>query len=114
MAMTNTIYQEKLIYQTARGRPFLRRQCPVWLAAAVLIFGVQQIAVRGHRWNSALPEARTVLNDEWRRLNIDRATRVAFIVALIAQVPLGLLFAPLPPGRGVIAMAVATVALGSR
>jgi hypothetical protein len=43
---------------------------------------------------------------------MDRAIRVAFFVILIAQIPIGLLVAPLPSLRAVMAMATTTLTLG--
>jgi hypothetical protein len=80
--------------------------------AIPLAFGVLQRTLRGDRWRPDAPEARAILQDEWRRTNLDRALRVAFVVVLAAQVPLGLAVAHLPTVRAVMAMAVATSVLG--
>jgi hypothetical protein len=81
-------------------------------------------SMRGHRWNPNSPEVKAVMNDEWRLTNLDRALRTSFIVVLLAQMPLGILFgaipgllpwkvlAQLPAERAVIAMGVSTISLG--
>jgi hypothetical protein len=94
---------------------------PRWIASAVPLLGVaatiglvvlQQTTLRGERWDPKSPEVQAVLQDEWRRTNMDRAMRVAFVVVLIAQIPIGLLVAHLPSLRAVMAMAVSTLTLG--
>lgn len=60
-------------------------------------------------------EVKVVMEDEWRRTNILRASRAALIAVLIAQYPLVLLFGfgmDLPAPRGAFAMAAATITLG--
>jgi len=56
------------------------------------------------------------MNDEWRRTNLDRAMKIAFIVILVAQLPLGwlfgVMFAQLSVLRAVLGMAVSTITLG--
>ena len=86
---------------------------PWFLPVAIIIaLGVLQSSLRGHRWNPASPEGKAIMRDEWRRTNMDRAMRAAFIVVLVAQVPLGLLLTNLPPPRALMAMAVSTIAMG--
>jgi hypothetical protein len=81
--------------------------------AITIAFGVlQRTMLPGERWSPDAPEARVILHDEWRRANMDRALRGAFIVVLVVQVPLGLALAHLPTLRAVMAMAVATSVLG--
>ena len=85
---------------------------PLWIVAVVLVVGLQQ-TLGGDRWDSRTPEARAIAGDEWRRSNMDRARRVAFVVVLGAQLPLGLLLTMLlEPLQAVMAMAAATVTLG--
>ncbi len=52
------------------------------------------------------------MDDEWRRMNLNRAMRFAFTGVLILQVPLGLTLAHLPALRAVMAMATATTTVG--
>lgn len=82
------------------------------VAISIAVVVLQQSTLRGDRWNPDAPEARAIAQDEWRRKNFDRATRVAFVVVLAAQLPLGLLLARLPSLRAVMAMAAATATLG--
>lgn len=84
---------------------------PLWIIAVVLAVGLQR-TLGGDRWDPRTPEVRAIVEDEWRRSNMDRARRVAFVVVLGAQLPLGLLFASLPPLRAVMAMATATITVG--
>lgn len=84
---------------------------PLWIVAVVLVAGLQR-TLGGDRWDPRTPEARAIVEDEWRRNNMDRARRVAFVVVLGAQLPLGLLLAVLEPLQAVMAMATATVTLG--
>jgi len=84
---------------------------PLWIVAVVLAAGLQR-TLGGERWDPRAPEARAIAEDEWRRSNLDRARRAAFVVVLGAQLPLGLLLASLPTPRAVTAMAAATVTLG--
>lgn len=79
---------------------------------AIAVVSLQRATLRGDRWDPRSPEVRAVLEDEWRRTSMDRAIRVAFFVVLIAQIPIGLLVAPLPSLRAVMAMATTTLTLG--
>jgi hypothetical protein len=84
--------------------------------AAILGAGVLQTSMRRNRWTPNSPEAKAILNDEWRRTNLDRAMKIALIVILVTQLPLGWLFgvmlAQLSVLRAVLAMGVSTVTLG--
>jgi hypothetical protein len=84
--------------------------------ATIIGVGALQTTLRRNRWNPNSPEAKAILNDEWRRTNLDRAMKVAFIVLLVTQLPLGWLFgvmlAQLSVLRAVLGMAVSTVTLG--
>jgi hypothetical protein len=92
--------------------PLWSRAMPaLWIVAVVLAAGLQR-TLGGERWDPRAPEARAIAEDEWRRSNMDRARRVAFVVVLGAQLPLGLLLALLPPFQAVMAMATATITLG--
>ena len=80
--------------------------------AIVLIAGALHATLGGDRWTPDAPEARAILQDEWRRMNMARASRAAFVVVLAAQVPLGLWLGMLPAPRGVMAMAITTMTFG--
>lgn len=82
------------------------------VAISVGLVVLQKTTLRGERWNPAAPEARAILQDEWRRTNMDRAMRAALVVVLVAQLPLGLLLARLPSLHAVMAMAASTATLG--
>lgn len=85
---------------------------PLWIVAIVLAAGLQR-TLGGDRWDPRTAEARAIAGDEWRRNNMDRARRVAFVVVLGAQLPLGLVLAVLlEPVQAAMAMAAATVTLG--
>ncbi|HYK02399.1 MAG TPA: DUF2178 domain-containing protein [Thermoanaerobaculia bacterium] len=88
-----------------------------WLIpVAIVIAGVAtQSSLKGRRWNPASPEVAAIMQDEWRRTNMDRASRFALIVVLAAQWPLGLLIGLLggvPSVRTAMAMAAASMTLG--
>jgi hypothetical protein len=93
--------------------PVWSRAVPtLWIVAAVLAAGLQR-TLGGERWDPRAPEARAIAEDEWRRSNMERARRVAFVVVLGAQLPLGLLLARLPSSlQALMAMATATITLG--
>ena len=85
-----------------------------WLLPLVMIFALIGLhaPLRGRRWDPASPEVKAIIEDEFRRANMARAQRAAFMVVLIAQVPLALLLTRLPAMQAVLAMAVATITLG--
>lgn len=95
---------------------------PVWhsvarvslVPVAIAIVVVVQMSLRGRRWAPDSPEVRVAMQDEWWRTNMDRASRWALIVVLIAQWPLGLMlgFTEVPAPRGAMAMAMATITIG--
>src|SRR5689334_7402137 len=60
--------------------------------ATILGFGALQTSLGRNRWNPNAPEVKAILSDEWRRTNLDRAMKIAFIVILATQLPLGWLF----------------------
>lgn len=96
---------------------------PVWrsvsraslIPLAIAIVVAVQVAFRGRRWSADSPEVKVAMQDEWLRSNMDRASRLALVVALLAQYPLALMFATLFPGlpqpRPVFAMAFSTITL---
>lgn len=97
------------IWPTAPGLLDARRP----LQLLVIVFTLWLFRSLGDdRWDSRRPEARAIVEDEWRRSNMDRARRVAFAVVLVAQLPLGLMLASLPPARALMAMGGATITLG--
>jgi hypothetical protein len=83
--------------------------------AAIIGVAMLQTSLRKNRWDPNAPEVKAILNDEWRRTNLDRAMKVAFIVILVTQLPLGWLFgvmlAQLSVLRAVLGMAVSTITL---
>lgn len=83
---------------------------PVVVVIAVLV----QLAIRSRRWAPKSPEVEVAMQDEWQRTNMNRASRTAFVVLLVAQWPLGITlgFLDVPAPRGAMAMAMATVTLG--
>lgn len=85
-----------------------------WLIpiAIVLVVGAMQATLQGNRWTPQSPEVQAIMSDEWRRSNIDRALRVAFVAVLIVQIPLALLFTVLHAQRALFAMAASTITLG--
>ena len=89
-----------------------------WFFPIATIIGVAvlQTSMRKNRWDPNSPEAKAIMDDEWRRTNLDRAMKVSFIVILVTQLPLGWLFgvmlAQLSVLRAVLAMSVSTITLG--
>lgn len=83
---------------------------------AIVILGLAlRATLRGQRFDPRSPVAKAILNDELRQMSLNRASRAALIVVLVAQLPLGLLFgmlAQLPAARTALAMAEATITLG--
>jgi len=84
----------------------------IGVAAAIGLGALKSVTLRGTRWDPKSPEVQAVMRDEWRRTNMDRAMRVAFVVVLTAQIPIALLVASLPSLRATMAMAVTTLTLG--
>lgn len=82
------------------------------IGGAITLGVMQKVTLRGDRWDPATPEVQVIMHDEWRRTNMARAMRVAFVTILAAQIPIGLLVAHLPSLRAVMAMAIATLTLG--
>ena len=86
-----------------------------WPATApwlIPVGGAILFAATGRQLRPNSPAMRAVLGDEWRRANLGRALRGAFIVVLIAQVPQAFPFLTLPTLRAVLGMAVLTITLG--
>lgn len=93
----------------ARWMPRLSAIVPI---AIVLVAGALAATLRGDRWDPNAPEARAIVQDEWRRLNMARAMRGAFVVVVAAQVPLALWLGTLPSPRAAMAIAITTMTLG--
>ncbi len=72
------------------GRSAARAAWLIPIAIAIATAAVQT-SLKGRRWNPDSPEVKTILQDEFRRTNMDRAARISLIVVLAAQWPLGLL-----------------------
>lgn len=94
------------------SRWLVRSGALLGVVAAIGLGALQRMTLRGDRWNPNVPEVQAVMQDEWRKTSMDRAMRVAFVVVLVAQIPIGLLVAGLPSLRAVMAMAVTTLTLG--
>src|SRR5438045_4162741 len=60
--------------------------------ATIIAAGVLQTSLRKNRWNPNSAEAKAIMNDEWRRMNLHRAMKVAFIVIMVTQLPMGWFF----------------------
>ena len=87
---------------------------PLLFPIAVLLAFFSLHLLHGRRdLRTDAPEARVLLNDDFRRANLLRAQRVALILILIAQLPLGLLFMRVQTTRAVLGMGGTTVALGA-
>lgn len=85
-----------------------------WLFPILIVIAVVALrtSLRGRRWDSGSPEVKVIQQDEFRRANLSRAQRAAFVVVLVAQAPLGLLLVHLPTPQALTAMAGTTVTLG--
>jgi cytochrome bd-type quinol oxidase subunit 1 len=96
------------------GRSANRMMWMVPIAMAIAV-GASQATLRGRRWDPKSAEVRTVMNDEWRRTSLSRASRIAFIVLIAAQLPLALVIGVLldvTADRTAMAMAAASMTLG--
>ena len=87
---------------------------PLLFPIAVLLafFGLRLLH-GGRDLRTDAPEAKVLLNDDFRRANLLRAQRVALYLTLAAQVPLGLLFMRVQTTRAVMGMAGTTITLGA-
>jgi hypothetical protein len=84
---------------------------PVALAAAIAIV----IGLRGRRWSSEAREVQIVMEDELRRTNMLRASRVTLITVLAMQWPMAIAFSMirwLPGERMAMVMAATTITAG--
>jgi hypothetical protein len=96
------------------GRFSAAMQRSSWLIpfAIVMAAVALQSPLSKYRLPPDSPEVRAVMEDELRRLSMDRARKFAFGAVLIAQVPLALLLSSWPSLHALLAMAVATITLG--
>ena len=92
---------------------------PWMLPLLIIIFSrlILVMTVDGRRIDPKSPELQVAIADEGRRNNMLRAARIALIVVLVAQWPLGLAFGfltvpHLDPVHVASAMAVSTMVLG--
>lgn len=84
-------------------------------AVAIVVLVALPMSIWRRRWLADSREVKVVMQDEWRRTNMDRASRGAFIVVLSAQYPLVLIFGfvmGLPAPRSAMAMMASTITLG--
>ncbi len=94
---------------------FMARASVYIPVAIAILFAAWRGALRGRHWDPRSREAKAILNDELRQTGLNRASRAALIVVLVAQLPLALLFgilAPMPALRTGLAMSEATITLG--
>ena len=79
----------------------------------IAVAGVFLLLNRGKRpLRPDHPDVRAMPGDEFRQANLARAQRLALIVVLVAQVPLGLLLSGPSAAAAVMAMALTTITLG--
>ena len=88
-----------------------------WWLAPVVIAALVAIGVSlgRRRWDPDSPEVSVIMQDEWRRTNMNRAFRGALIVILVAEWPLAVglgMTTQIEPQRVAMAMAAATITLG--
>jgi hypothetical protein len=102
--ISSVLWPDGLLAQTITRMPWL---LPMLLFGAALIL---RIPLKGR--TPQAPAVRAVLDDEFRRTNLARAQRVALVIVLLAQFPLGLLLMRLPAARVAMVMAGATVTVG--
>ncbi len=79
-----------------------------------LLLIVLLVTLRGRLWHARGPGERTVLNDEWVRVNRGRAFEIAFWAMIVVQVPLMLFMAVVPsrPEKGIVGMGTMTIVVG--
>lgn len=88
-----------------------------WMGSAFVVMPVILstlflTAMRKRGVHPGAPEMKAVRDDEWRQANMDRALRVAFVVVLLAQLPLAVCFSHLPTTRALFGLGGSTMALG--
>lgn len=87
----------------------------VLVVIAVML--TMRISMQRRQWAPDAPEVKLAMQDEWRRTNMLRASRVALLAVLFAQYPLSLMLGFLTPlaytpPRVAMAMAASTVVIG--
>ena len=85
------------------------------LLTSVAILILVQLVAEGRKWRSGSPAVEAVRRDEWLRSNMDRATRGALALVLVAQFPLAILIGyagGLAQPQGPILMAALTFVIG--
>lgn len=87
----------------------LLKGLPIALPIAVAAL---QASLKGKGFNSKDPDVRAVLEDEFRRANLNKAFRCAFFTVFVLQVPLGLAAWNLPSHVALYFMGGFTVLLG--
>ena len=81
----------------------------------VAILVLVQLAAEGRQWRPGTPAVEAVKRDEWLRSNMDRATRGALAIVLVAQFPFAILIGyagSLAQPQGPILMAAVTFVIG--
>ena len=78
---------------------------PLAIAALFLVFN----APLRRSFRPTDPDVKAMLNDEFRQANLARAQRVAFVVVLVAQIPLATFVSGLNTVGAVTVMSVATI-----
>lgn len=116
LAVTLLVGTGGLAMVLASGEPAERWVTNVALVLVLVALLVMvQFAIRGRRWSPEAPAVQVALRDEWLRSNIDRASRGALAVVLLAQFPLAIFFGyrmELSQPQGPIVMAAATFMIG--
>lgn len=87
----------------------LLKGLPIALPIAVAAL---QASLKGKGFTTKDPEVRAVMEDEFRRVNLNKAFRCAFFSVFVLQVPLGLAAWNLPPHVGLAFMGGFTILLG--
>lgn len=94
---------------------FMARASVYIPVATVLLVAFWWAVLGGRPWDPRSPEAKAIVKDELRQTSLNRASRAALIVVLVAQVPLALLLgllAPMPAMRTGLAMSESSITLG--
>ncbi|HEY5611350.1 MAG TPA: hypothetical protein VIL97_09100 [Thermoanaerobaculia bacterium] len=84
-------------------------------SVAIALIVVVALSLRRRQWSPTAREVTVVMQDEWRRTNMERASRAALITVLAVQYPFVMIFGfamDLPAPRGAFAMAASTITLG--
>lgn len=75
---------------------------------------VNLVTLRGRLWHNRGAGERTVMNDEWTRVNRSRAFQIGFWAMVGVQVPMMFVmaYAPSIPEKGAVGMATMTMLVG--